>query len=237
MLPTAGKLTKREEEFLTWLLNPLWFGERVPGLTQRDMRKITRAIELLQSVSRPELLETEVEALKNLRASWERRIQTRRTVYASAIQSRSHDGTENIEETRRLFWATLIARKRGPEPYDFLFARFKRPPFNFPKAIEMRVRRFECQLQPGPMSCSWIIHMYSQFLTQRRQKQVRGIPIRCQAGEITFEQARDEFNRLTMPNARENRWLEALCRYARPPQKSDTAIVEGKVRSEEEGHL
>jgi hypothetical protein len=218
MLRTTGGLTKREEEFLDWLLEPSLFGERVPGLTKKDRTKIAHAIAQLQSVSRPELLRTGLQDLESAKAQWEHDSRTKRTVYKSEIQSRSHDGTGNVEESERLFLATLIARKRGPKPYEFIkdfLAEFA-DQHRSAKAIEVRVRRFEHQLGPtGPMSCRWIIRTkFSQFLTLRRQKKLRVTRIRYQTGKMNFRRYCDECNALIMPNPRENLWLESLCQYA-----------------------
>lgn len=215
-------LTKREDEFLTWLLDARLFGWRVPGLTKRDANKIEGAIRRLQRVSRPELLSTEIQVLAARLSQLEHDLKAERTVHKSVIQSRSHDGTENIEEAERLFIATLMARKRGKAPYDFLFDRFRNPPFDSATAIQMRVLRFEKRLQPrGPMSCNHIISMkYSQFLTLRRQSRLMTILNRYRKGKISYERYAEECKRLMWSNTRESRWLASLCAYAHSPTAS-----------------
>jgi len=226
MLRTTTKLTKREEEFLTWLLDPQLFGQRTPGLTSTDGKKIARAISQLQRVSRPELLSAEIQALLACLAQLGLDLRARRTVHRSQIQGWSHEGTENIDEIQRFFLATLIARKRGAKPYEFLrdfLAKSASRHLNA-KAIEMRVSRFERRLTPvGWMSCPHIINMkYSQFLTLRRQKRFMTILSRYLKGKMNYRRYIEESKRTMWANTRESDWLASLCPYAAAPTATES---------------
>ncbi|HEX2711128.1 MAG TPA: hypothetical protein VHM88_02745, partial [Candidatus Acidoferrales bacterium] len=215
MLRADQKLSNRERDFLHWLLDPKLFAERVPRPPRNDQRKVKRAVALLERLPPTEKRGMVCNAISDLNCvleSWNR------TVFQSPIQSESRMGTENMETSRRLFLATLIARKRGPKPYEFLFAKFDKPWFDSPKAIEMRVRRFESRLEPqGPISCQIIISFkYSQFVTIRRWQRLKRILFRYQAKKLTYEEYSKQCTRLMMPNPQEIRWLDSLCRHARP---------------------
>ena len=216
----AIKLIKREDAFLDFLLDPRLFGERVPGPSRIDRQRLSRAIALLRKLPQIGAVAQATQILVEEQTWWQEEARSKRARYVSPIQSRTGDGPENVELTERLFVATLIARKRGPKPYEFVHSRIKTAWFT-PKAIEMRVRRFERHLAPqGPRSCRHIALMkYHQFLSIQRNGQVLttlGLYLRK---KISFESYSEALTRLTIPSRREAVWLDSLCRRASPNAK------------------
>jgi hypothetical protein len=210
------KLTRRDEEFLTWLLDPRLFGERVPGPSKIHRKVLSQIIKSMDKLPKVGHLPEAAELLKAQLDWWENDARAKINVHRSPIQQRSQSGSANIELTERLFLASLIARRRGPSPYRFVYDRFEQPWFSSPKAIEMRVLRFERHLEAqGPMSCRHIANMkYHQFISSRRNAQVLRILRRYDGGKVSYETYSKELTRLIWPNSSDGSWLDSLCQHA-----------------------